>query len=107
MICGSGLVDALVGVSHECNWPPEVVGLPRVTRSWINSSADSGAIDAQVKQLAAAGQALYELDAAAIESLRPTLIVTQSQCDVCAVSYASVAELAATSRALSSCRVLA
>ena len=63
MVCGIGLRTQLVGVSHECNWPPGLEDLPRVTRSRIDSSAESASIDAQVKRLAASGEAMYEVDA--------------------------------------------
>lgn len=107
MVCGIGLRAQLVGVSHECNWPPGLEGLPRVTRSRIDSSADSAAIDAQVKRLAASGEAMYEVDADLLAALRPDLIVTQAQCDVCAVSLASVQGVVAARPELSHTRVLA
>lgn len=107
MVCGIGLRGSLVGVSHECNWPPGLEGLPRLTRSRIDSSADSGAIDAQVKQLTASGEALYEVDAELLASLRPDLIVTQAHCDVCAVSLASVEGVVAARPELRATRVLA
>jgi iron complex transport system substrate-binding protein len=90
MICAIGLADALVGVSHECNWPAEVTSLPSLTRSRVDSAADSAAIDAQVKSLLAAGEDLYELDAQLLAALRPTLIVAQAQCEVCALSAGAV-----------------
>ena len=107
MICGIGLREQLVAVSHECNWPPGLDGLPRVTRSRINSSADSAAIDAQVKHLVASGEAMYEVDADLLAALWPDLIVTQAQCDVCAVSLASVEGVVASRAELSEARVLA
>jgi len=94
MICGIGLREQLVGVSHECNWPPGLDDLSRLTRSRIDSSADSAVIDDQVRQLAARGASFYEIDADQIAALRPTLIVTQGECcDVCAVSLGAVEEL--------------
>lgn len=107
MVCGIGLRTQLVGVSHECNWPPGLEGLPRVTRSRIDSSADSAAIDAQVKRIAASGEAMYEVDADLLAALRPDMIVTQAQCDVCAVSLASVQGVVASRPELSHTRVLA
>ena len=96
MICGIGLREQLVGISHECNWPLGLDALPRVTRSRVDSSVDSAAIDAQVKQFAASGESFYEIDADQIAALRPTLIVTQGECcDVCAVSLSAVEELVA------------
>lgn len=97
MICGIGLREQLVGVSHECNWPPGLDDLSRLTRSRIDSSADSAVIDAQVRQLAASGESFYEIDVDQIAALRPTLIVTQGECcDVCAVSLGAVEELVAS-----------
>ena len=90
MIGAIGLADALVGVSHQCNWPPRVNDLPRLTRSRIDSAADSTTIDAQVKSLCAAGEGLYQLDAELLAALRPTLVVAQAQCEVCALSVAAV-----------------
>jgi iron complex transport system substrate-binding protein len=107
IICGAGLRDCLVGVSHECNWPPGLEGLPRVTQSRLDSTAASSAIDAEVKSLAASGAALYEVDAELVTSLRPTLIVTQSQCDVCAVSFAAVAGMIDDSPALADAKLIA
>lgn len=107
MICGIGLREQLVGVSHECNWPPGLDGLPWVTRSRIDSSADSAAIDAQVKRLAASGEAMYEVDVDLLATLRPDLIVTQAQCDVCAVSLASVQGVVASRPELHAAQVLA
>jgi iron complex transport system substrate-binding protein len=85
-----GLWDQVVCVSHECDWPAECHQLPRVTRSRVNSTASSGAIDAEVKQLMSAGESLYEIAVEKMTNLRPDLIVTQSQCDVCAVKYDDV-----------------
>jgi iron complex transport system substrate-binding protein len=106
MICAIGLGDALVGVSHECNWPPTVARLPRLTRSRVESAADSATIDAQVKSLLAAGKGLYELDTKLLASLRPTLVVAQAQCDVCALSSYAVETALRDSPALSAATLL-
>jgi iron complex transport system substrate-binding protein len=106
MICGAGLFDRLVGVSHECNWSPEVAALPRLTRSRVDSSVGSAAIDAQVQRLASQGEALYDLDEMLLADLQPTLIVTQSQCDVCAVSHDSVVGAVAATPALERAQIL-
>jgi iron complex transport system substrate-binding protein len=90
ILFGLGLGNQVVGVSHECDWPAEANSRPRVTRSRIDSSANSGDIDAEVRSLLEQGAPLYELDVGLLESLRPDLVVTQAQCDVCAVSYAEV-----------------
>jgi iron complex transport system substrate-binding protein len=87
-----GLGDRLVGVSHECDFPAAVRGLPRVTRSLLpDATATSGAIDAAVRDRVRQRQPLYALDAARLADLRPDLIVTQSICDVCAVAEGEVA----------------
>ena len=90
MLFALGLGDRVVAVSHECDWPPEVTNLPRATFSLIAASATSGEIDNQVRELSTAGSALYGLDVDLIGRLQPELIVTQKQCDVCAVRYADV-----------------
>lgn len=86
-----GLGDRLVGVSHECDHPAAVQGLPRVTRSLLPDAATSGRIDAAVRDHARQRQPLYGLDAGLLARLRPDLIVTQALCDVCAVAEGAVA----------------
>ena len=81
-----GAGDRLVGVSHECDYPPAAIGLPRVTRSRLPAGLPSDEIDALVASSVGAGQSLYEIDTALLESLRPDLIITQLLCDVCAVT---------------------
>lgn len=81
-----GLGDRVVAISHECDYPTEATTKPRVTSTRIDASADSARIDVQVNDLAAAGTPLYTVDVDRLVSLRPDLIVTQAQCDVCAVS---------------------
>jgi iron complex transport system substrate-binding protein len=107
MICAIGLGESLIGVSHECNWPPEVNALPRLTRSRIDSAANSAAIDAQVKALRAAGDDLYELDPRLLAELRPTLIVAQAQCEVCALSADAVQSAVSDNASLAHATLLA
>ena len=85
-----GLESHLVAISHECDYPPALRSLPRVTRSHIRAGNSSREIDEQVRSLAASAAPLYELDVEQLAALRPDLIVTQAQCDVCAVRYADV-----------------
>ncbi len=80
-----GLEDSIVAVSHECDYPPPALEKPRVTRSHVNTAATSSQIDQQVRTLAKSSTALYEIDVDLLAALRPDLIVTQAQCDVCAV----------------------
>ena len=92
-----GLADCLVGVSAECNWPPEVRQLPVVTSSRVDSdSLTSGEIDAAVRRAVADGKPLYAIDADLLERLQPDVIVTQDLCAVCAVSSGDVATLSPT-----------
>lgn len=90
IICGIGLRDALVGVTHECDYPLDVVDLPKVTKTLIPHDASSGEIDRLVRQQLESQQALYSLDMPVLESLHPDLIVTQALCDVCAVAESEV-----------------
>ena len=93
LVCALGRGDDLVGVTHECDYPPGVELLPHLTRSRIPPDASSGAIDAMVAEQ---GGSLYELDESRLAELRPDLILTQEQCDVCAVNEATVRRSAAS-----------
>jgi len=86
ILCEVGLRDQLVGVTHECDFPAGVSGLPRLTRTRLAATASSFEIDSQVREQLSTGNSLYELDHDLLVELRPDLIVTQSLCDVCAVS---------------------
>jgi iron complex transport system substrate-binding protein len=87
LVCALGRGEELVGVTHECDYPPGVERLPHLTRSKIPPGATSAAIDQMVSQQ---GGSLYDLDETVLAELRPTLILTQEQCDVCAVNEATV-----------------
>jgi len=100
MLYSIGLGERVVAVSHECAWPPEIAGKPRVTYANIDSSQPSGAIDDEVHAQLAAGRPLYEIDRRALVELAPDLIVTQAQCDVCAVKYDDVVETVGSEPAL-------
>lgn len=92
LVCGLGLQDQLVGVSHECNYPPSVLGLPILTSSRIPSGLDSGEIDRLVSEQLKNDGALYDLVMGRMLDIEPDLIVTQALCDVCAVSGNDVAK---------------
>ncbi len=92
LVCALGRGDELVGVTHECDFPPGVEQLPHLTRSKIPHEATSLAIDTMVAEQ---GGSLYELDELLLDELRPDLILTQEQCDVCAVNEATVRRTAA------------
>ena len=90
MVALLGRSEALVGISHECDFPPQVNGKARLTRSLVDAAAPSAAIDSQVRAMAESQAALYEIDVERLTELAPELILTQAQCDVCAVRYADV-----------------
>jgi iron complex transport system substrate-binding protein len=90
IVCELGLGGSLVGVTHECDYPAFVRGLPKVTRTLVPLDAPSGEIDALVREKLKGARALYSLDLEVLERLRPELIVTQALCDVCAVAESEV-----------------
>ncbi len=100
MIAELGCLDQLVGRSHECDYPEEVLWLPLVSTVQIDTETSSSEIDAQIKQLAHAQEtgeqdalkalSIYHIDTALLQELRPDVIFTQTQCDVCAVSERDV-----------------
>jgi iron complex transport system substrate-binding protein len=89
-----GLGPQVVGVTHECDHPPEALERERVTRDVLPGGLGPAGIDVAVRERTAAGQSIYELDRDALEGLEPELIVTQALCPVCAVSHEEVSELA-------------
>jgi iron complex transport system substrate-binding protein len=87
IIADLGLLDSLVGVSEECRWPAEVVGLPVVTAARFDpSELSSVEIDEAVRASLRDGRSLYTVDAELVDELAPDVIVTQDLCAVCAVS---------------------
>jgi iron complex transport system substrate-binding protein len=94
MLFALGLGGDLVAVTHECDYPPAALELPRVTRNVLPEGLSSAEIDAAVKELTMAGESIYELDVELLHDLAPDLIVTQALCAVCAVSYDDVRRVA-------------
>jgi iron complex transport system substrate-binding protein len=86
MVCFAGAGEALVGVTHECDYPAGVEKLPHLTSSKIDQRMTSAEIDAAVEIHMSDAGSLYALDARLLEDLAPDLILTQGLCDVCAVS---------------------
>jgi iron complex transport system substrate-binding protein len=95
MVCALGASAQLVGRSHECDYPPEVWRLPVCTSARINSTLPGSEIERQTKSLVTAKEPLYRLDAVEIQRLKPDIIITQAQCEVCAVSLAEVEAMVA------------
>ncbi|MDW8368388.1 MAG: cobalamin-binding protein, partial [Abditibacteriales bacterium] len=92
-----GLMDELVGVSHECDYPEAANTKPRVTRCEIHGAGLSSVeIDRWVRETLQERGTLYTLDEPLLRQLQPDVILTQRLCDVCAVSYGSVTAFAAT-----------
>jgi iron complex transport system substrate-binding protein len=89
-----GLGDALVGVTHECDFPEAAKTKPILTASALPHAAKSADIDRHVRANLHAGSSLYTLDSELLERLQPDLIITQELCEVCAVSYHIVATAA-------------
>src|SRR5256884_583580 len=92
-----GLVESLVGISEECDWPPEVRDLPVVTASRVETTRlTSLEIERAVRGAVGDGRPLYAIDRDLLETLHPDLILTQNLCAVCAVSADNISELCAT-----------
>ncbi len=87
-----GLGAQIIGVSHECDFPAEARTKPILTKSKINQHTRSGEIDKDVMSLVKKGLSVYDIDAEKLKALRPDIILTQDQCDVCAVSLRDVEE---------------
>ena len=102
--CALGLRESLVGRSHACDFPPDVAGLPALTRPRVDPTLPSGTLDDEVRRVHSTGQPLYVLDEERLAGLAPDVVVTQAACEVCAVSYEQVA--AVTRRAAPAAEVL-
>ncbi len=89
-----GLADEVVGVTHECDFPPAAADLPHVTSDALAPGLTAAQIDAAVRERTRAGEAIYALDEELLRELEPDLIVTQELCPVCAVSYDEVVAVA-------------
>ena len=90
IVCALGAGAELVGISHECDFPPGVSGLPVVTRARIAIGASSREIDDAVRAAARDALGIYEVDAELLARLQPDLVLTQDLCEVCAVSLEDV-----------------
>lgn len=95
MLFALGLGESVVGVTHECDYPPAAAELPHLTATVLPPGLSAGEIDAAVKGVVGEGRALYSLDEERLAELAPDLIVTQAVCEVCAVSYEDVVAVAA------------
>jgi iron complex transport system substrate-binding protein len=92
-----GLMDQVVGVSHECDFPEQASQRPRVTQCPIHDAGlTSIEIDEWVRRALRENGTIYTIDEPLVRKLRPNVILTQKLCDVCAIGYGTVAKLAQT-----------
>jgi len=90
IVCALGCRDRLVGRSHECDYPADVLGLPALTEPKFKVEGTSAEIDARVRAIVRDGLSVYRVDGEALKGLAPDVIVTQDHCEVCAVSLSDV-----------------
>ena len=90
VVCALGCADQLVGRSHECDYPPEVMNLPICTKPKFNIDGSSIEVDGQVKSILQNALSVYYINEDLLKKLKPDIILTQSQCEVCAVSEKDV-----------------
>jgi len=93
IVCALGLADGLVGRSHECDFPESVRNLPACTEPKFNVEGSSYQIDQRVKAILQEALSVYRVDSEKLRQLRPDVIITQSQCEVCAVSLRDVEQV--------------
>ena len=98
-----GAGELVVGVSHECDFPPAARRLPILTGSALAAGMSAAAVDAAVSAQLASGRSLYTLDDRRLAELRPDLLFTQELCPVCAVSTGQVGEAIELARAVAPC----
>ncbi len=92
IVCALGLEEALVGRSHECDFPSGVAGLPVLTAAKLDATLPGREIDDRVRELVREGLSVYRVDELRLREIKPTLILTQHQCEVCAASLRDIEE---------------
>src|SRR4029077_7045592 len=90
IVCALGARERLVGRSHECDFPADVLQLPALTEPKFKVEGTSAEIDARVREIVRDGLSVYRVDGEALKALAPDVILTQDHCEVCAVSLADV-----------------
>jgi iron complex transport system substrate-binding protein len=90
IVCALGLKDQLVGRSHECDSPESIINLPICSSAKFISGSSSKEIDQQVKDILSDALSIYDIDKELVKGLKPAVIITQAQCEVCAVSLKDV-----------------
>jgi iron complex transport system substrate-binding protein len=92
IVCALGLEENLVGRSHECDYPASVKHLPVCSEANFPDNLSSAAIDVKVKEILADALSVYSVNREQIKQLSPDVVITQAQCEVCAVSLKDVEE---------------
>jgi len=100
IVCALGLEDSLVGISHECDYPPSVRAKPALIRPRVDATAHAAEIDRQVRELVGRGESLYAVDADLLLRLEPDLLLTQDLCHVCAATPDDLAAALSRSRSV-------
>src|SRR5687768_1548898 len=95
IVCALGFEGQLVGRSHECDFPESVKTLPVCTEPKFNPEGASLEVDQRVKEVLSQALSVYRVYADRLKSLRPSIIITQSQCEVCAVDLREVQRVVA------------
>lgn len=94
MVCALGLAESLVGISHDCDYPPEIRGKPVLSEAIVTTDLPSGMIETRIRGQVHKGKSVYHLDERQLADLRPDVILTQELCSVCAPSYTLVKQAA-------------
>ncbi|MCA1623044.1 MAG: cobalamin-binding protein [Acidobacteria bacterium] len=95
ILCALGLEENIVGITHECDFPPSISDKPHLTKSRIShETMTSKEIDHAVRSQLDGHGSIYDLDTKLLEQLKPDLIITQELCEVCAVSYKTLQKAA-------------
>jgi len=105
IICALGLERLLIGRSHECDYPESVKSLPVCSSAKFLPGIKSVEIDRQVKEILSDSLSIYSVDKELIKSLEPDFVITQAQCEVCAVSLKDV-ELAMEDLLEKDCKII-
>ncbi len=96
IICALGLQTSLAAVSHECDYPLEVINLPKITGSIIPQNLSPDKIDQAVSDAVKENKVLYHIDGKLLSEIKPDLIITQGICDVCAINAGTINETLCT-----------